>query len=60
VVKNGVSLDNRWVVPYNPALLNKFQAHINVEWCNKTYLIKYLSATGLQKRQRLILLAMEA
>lgn len=42
VVKNGVSLDNRWVVPYNPGLLKKFQAHINVEWCNKTYLIKYL------------------
>ncbi|XP_040385740.1 uncharacterized protein LOC102722064 isoform X3 [Oryza brachyantha] len=42
VVKNGVPLDNRWVVPYNPALLKKFQAHINVKWCNKTYLVKYL------------------
>jgi len=28
-----VRLDNRWVVPYNPALLKKFEAHINVEYC---------------------------
>ena len=42
VVKNGVQLDNGWVVPYNMDLLKKYQAHINVEWCNRTSFIKYL------------------
>ena len=41
--KNGVDLDNRWVVPHNIGILKKFQAHINVEACNQSYLIKYLS-----------------
>lgn len=42
VLKNGTHMDNRWVVPYNLALLKKFQGHLNVEWCNKTNLFKYL------------------
>jgi hypothetical protein len=37
-----IKLDNRWIVPYNPALLEKYQAHINVEWYNKTIFVKYL------------------
>jgi len=40
--KNGVDLDNRWVVLHNLGILKKFQAHINVEACNQSYLIKYL------------------
>ena len=40
--KGGVDLDNRWVVPHNLKILKKFQAHINVEACNQSYLIKYL------------------
>ncbi|GBO36556.1 hypothetical protein AVEN_17828-1 [Araneus ventricosus] len=37
------SIDNRWVVPYNPWLLKKLNAHINVEVCASVKSVKYLS-----------------
>ena len=38
----GAQLDNRWVVPYNPYLLLKFNAHINVDICSTVSAVKYL------------------
>ncbi|XP_057730390.1 uncharacterized protein LOC130945700 [Arachis stenosperma] len=38
---NDVDIDNRFVVPYNPLLLMKYQAHINFKLCNKSNVIKY-------------------
>lgn len=44
VQKNGqpVTMDNRWVLPYNPYLLNKYQSHINVEVCGSVHAVKYI------------------
>ncbi|KAL3005600.1 hypothetical protein AAZX31_08G229500 [Glycine max] len=42
ISKNEVIIDNRYIVPYNAKLLRKYQAHINIEWCNQNTSIKYL------------------
>ena len=33
VIVRGHELDNRYVTPYNPAMMKKFQCHINVKYC---------------------------
>ncbi|XP_022003440.2 uncharacterized protein LOC110900870 [Helianthus annuus] len=38
----GQTLDNRWVVPYNPRLLMMFNCHMNVEVCSSIKSVKYL------------------
>jgi hypothetical protein len=35
------NLDNTWVVPHKLELLKKYQAHINVEYVNKSKILKY-------------------
>ena len=42
VMKNGVPLDNRYIVPYNTYLSKKYNAHINVEICSTINSCKYL------------------
>ncbi|KAJ0985328.1 hypothetical protein J5N97_003684 [Dioscorea zingiberensis] len=38
----GHNLDNRWVVPYNPYLLKRYNCHINFEICSSITAVKYL------------------
>ncbi|OMO90279.1 DNA helicase PIF1, ATP-dependent [Corchorus olitorius] len=40
--KNGIELDNRFIVPHNIDMCVKYQAHINVEVCNHGRTLKYL------------------
>jgi hypothetical protein len=37
-----IQIGNEWVVPFNPFLLRKYRAHINVEVCAGMFAVKYL------------------
>lgn len=37
-----LNLFGRYVVPYNRNMLVKYNAHLNLEWCNRGLAIKYL------------------
>lgn len=45
VTRNGItttiSVDNRWVVPFNKWLLRQLQCHVNVEVCSSVKVCKY-------------------
>jgi hypothetical protein len=40
--KLDISIGNEWVVPYNPYLTYRYDAHINVEICSGIVAVKYL------------------
>ncbi|XP_074265742.1 uncharacterized protein LOC141588186 [Silene latifolia] len=42
VTVHGSQLNNRWVVPYNPYLLAKYDFHLNVEICSTIKAVKYM------------------
>ncbi|KAI5404740.1 hypothetical protein KIW84_051774 [Lathyrus oleraceus] len=42
IEKNGIKFHSVHVVPLNPSLLMKYEAHVNMEWCNQSTSIKYL------------------
>ncbi|XP_070555422.1 uncharacterized protein [Ptychodera flava] len=54
IEKHGAILDNRWVVPYNPYLSAKYQAHINVEICSSVTAVKYLYKYVYKGHDRII------
>lgn len=41
-LSSGATVDNSWVVPYNPVLLRLFCSHCNVEYCHSVKAIKYI------------------
>lgn len=40
--KGEIEVDSRWVVPYNPYLTQKYNAHINLDLCASVKSIKYI------------------
>lgn len=42
VIINEIPVDKRWIVPYNPTLLIKYDFHINIEVCTSIKSVKYV------------------
>ena len=40
--KGRTTIDNSWVVPYNPYLSKRFNCHINIEMCGSPVSAKYM------------------
>ena len=40
--KQNYTVDNRWIVPYNPFLSRAFKCHINVEFSSSVRSVKYI------------------
>ncbi|XP_077228508.1 uncharacterized protein LOC143861463 [Tasmannia lanceolata] len=53
-------LDNRWVVPYNPYLLRRYNCHINVEICSSIKAVKYLYKYIYKGHDRVAMQVMQA
>jgi ATP-dependent DNA helicase PIF1 len=56
----GHELDNRWVVPYNPYLLQLLNCHINVEACGSIKSVKYLFKYIYKGHDRAVVAVTEA
>lgn len=52
---NEVNIDNSSVVPYNPVLLLRYQAHVNVEVVHSVQAVKYLYKYITKGQDRVIL-----
>src|ERR1043165_2102708 len=57
IKKRGVSIniDNRWIVPYNPYLSQKYDCHINVEICSSIKSVKYLYKYIYKEEDRVLI-----
>jgi len=51
----GIWLDNRWVVPYNPYLITKYDCYINMKICSSITIIKYLFKYIFKGHDRVII-----
>ncbi|KAL1321121.1 hypothetical protein AAHE18_14G105700 [Arachis hypogaea] len=52
--KGNVALDNRYVVPYNPSLLMKYQAHMNVEYISPCEAVWRIFAYPIHSREPVV------
>ena len=54
ITKGQITIDNRWIVPYNPYLCQKYDCHINVEICSSIRSVKYLYKYVYKGQDRVI------